>query len=53
MGYDNTRVYAECAERDVIAVTTLRRNSGIRAHVRTKEPQRRYVGIADPQKADH
>jgi transposase len=30
MGYDNNRVYAECAERDVTAVIPLRRNSGIR-----------------------
>ncbi|MBV8065493.1 MAG: transposase [Actinobacteria bacterium] len=30
MGYDNARVYAECAERDVTAVIPLRRNSGIR-----------------------
>lgn len=30
MGYDNSRVYAECAERDVTAVIPLRRNSGVR-----------------------
>ena len=30
MGYDNSRVYAECADRDVIAVIPLRRNSGLR-----------------------
>ena len=30
MGYDNARVYRECAERDVIAVIPLRRNSGVR-----------------------
>jgi len=31
MGYDNARVYAECAEREIVAVIPLRRNSGIRA----------------------
>jgi hypothetical protein len=30
MGYDNNRVYAECADRNVVAVIPLRRNSGIR-----------------------
>ncbi|MGH2485164.1 MAG: transposase [Ktedonobacterales bacterium] len=30
MGYDNARVYAECAERNVTAVIPLRRNSGLR-----------------------
>ena len=30
MGYDNRRVYAECADRDVTAVIPLRRNSGLR-----------------------
>jgi IS5 family transposase len=30
MGYDNARVYAECAERDVVAIIPLRRNSGLR-----------------------
>jgi hypothetical protein len=30
MGYDNSRVYRECAERDVVAIIPLRRNSGIR-----------------------
>jgi hypothetical protein len=30
MGYDNGRVYAECADRDVTAVIPLRRNSGLR-----------------------
>jgi hypothetical protein len=30
MGYDNSRVYAECVERDVTAVIPLRRNSGLR-----------------------
>ncbi|HZE06500.1 MAG TPA: transposase [Solirubrobacteraceae bacterium] len=30
MGYDNGRVYVECAERDVTAVIPLRRNSGQR-----------------------
>jgi hypothetical protein len=30
MGYDNSRVYAECADRGVIAVIPLRRNSGLR-----------------------
>jgi transposase len=30
MGYDNTPIYAECAERDVAAVIPLRRNSGVR-----------------------
>jgi Transposase DDE domain len=30
MGYDNTRVYAECVEREVVAVIPLRRNSGVR-----------------------
>jgi len=30
MGYDNGRVYAECADRDVIPVIPLRRNSGVR-----------------------
>src|SRR3954453_24071159 len=30
MGYDNGRVYTECADRDVIAVIPLRRNSGLR-----------------------
>ena len=30
MGYDNSRVYAECADRDVTPVIPLRRNSGIR-----------------------
>ena len=30
MGYDNARIYAECAARDVTAVIPLRRNSGIR-----------------------
>jgi transposase len=30
MNYDNARIYAECAERDVTAVIPLRRNSGLR-----------------------
>jgi hypothetical protein len=30
MGYDNTRVYADCADRDVTAVIPLRGNSGLR-----------------------
>ena len=30
MGYDNGRVYGECADRDVTAVIPLRRNSGLR-----------------------
>jgi hypothetical protein len=30
MGYDNSRVYAECAERDVTAVVPLRKNTGLR-----------------------
>jgi len=30
MGYDNGRVYAECADRNVIPVVPLRRNSGLR-----------------------
>lgn len=30
MGYDNARVYAECAEREVVAIIPLRRNSGCR-----------------------
>lgn len=30
MGYDNSRVYAECVERDVTPVIPLRRNSGVR-----------------------
>jgi Transposase DDE domain len=30
MGYDNSRVYAECVERDVTAVIPLRRNRGLR-----------------------
>lgn len=30
MGYDNSRVYAECAERDVVPIMPLRRNSGNR-----------------------
>ena len=30
MGYDNSRVYAECAERGVTAVIPLRRNTGLR-----------------------
>ena len=30
MGYDNARVYAECADRDVVAIIPLRRNSGVR-----------------------
>lgn len=30
MGYDNARVYAECADRDVTAIIPLRRNSGLR-----------------------
>jgi hypothetical protein len=30
MGYDNSRVYAECADRDVVPVVPLRRNSGLR-----------------------
>jgi len=30
MGYDNGRVYAECAERDVVPIVPLRRNSGHR-----------------------
>jgi Transposase DDE domain len=30
MGYDNARVYAECAERGVAAVIPLGRNSGLR-----------------------
>ncbi|MHB8470731.1 MAG: transposase [Gaiellaceae bacterium] len=30
MGYDNGRVYAECAEHDVVAIIPLRRNSGHR-----------------------
>ena len=30
MGYDNSRVYAECAECDVVPIIPLRRNSGIR-----------------------
>jgi Transposase DDE domain len=30
MGYDNSRVDAECAERDVVAIIRLRRNSGHR-----------------------
>jgi hypothetical protein len=30
MGYDNSRVYAECADREVIPVVPLRRNSGTR-----------------------
>jgi transposase len=30
MGYDNSRVYAECADRDVTPVIPLRRNSGLR-----------------------
>jgi hypothetical protein len=30
MGYDNSRVYAECAERDVTAVIALRKNTGVR-----------------------
>ena len=30
MGYDNSRVYAECVEGDVTAVIPLRRNSGLR-----------------------
>ncbi len=30
MGYDNGRVYAECADRNVVPVIPLRRNSGVR-----------------------
>jgi hypothetical protein len=30
MGYDNGRVYAESAERDVVPIIPLRRNSGHR-----------------------
>ena len=30
MGYDNARIYADCADRDVTAVIPLRRNSGLR-----------------------
>jgi DDE family transposase len=30
MGYDNTRIYAECAERDVVPIILLRKNSGTR-----------------------
>jgi len=30
MGYDNNRVYAECAERDVVPIIPLRKNSGHR-----------------------
>ena len=30
MGYDNGRVYAECADRDVVPIIPLRRNSGHR-----------------------
>jgi len=30
MGYDNARIYAECAERDVVPVIPLRKNSGNR-----------------------
>jgi len=30
MGYDNTRVYAECADRDVVPIIPLRKNSGQR-----------------------
>jgi hypothetical protein len=31
MGYDNTRIYAEYAERDVVPIIPLRKNSGSRA----------------------
>jgi len=30
MGYDNARVYAECADRDVVPIIPLRKNSGHR-----------------------
>ena len=30
MGYDNSRVYAECADRDVVPIIPLRKNSGHR-----------------------
>jgi hypothetical protein len=30
VGYDNNRVYAECAERDCAAIIPLRRNQGER-----------------------
>lgn len=30
MGYDNSRIYAECAERGVVPIIPLRRNSGLR-----------------------
>src|SRR5207248_4140328 len=30
MGYDNGRVYAECAERDVVPIIPLRKNTGHR-----------------------
>jgi hypothetical protein len=47
MGYDNNRVYAECAERDVTAVIPLRRNSGVRESSlprKTDEWKRLYRG---------
>lgn len=31
MGYDNNRVYAECAERDCAAIIPLRKNQGQRS----------------------
>jgi Transposase DDE domain len=30
MGYDNSRIYAECAERDVVPIIPLRKNQGHR-----------------------
>ena len=34
MGYDNNRVYAECAERDCAAIIPLRRNQGERGNLK-------------------
>lgn len=40
MGYPNSRVYAECVERDVTAVIPLRRNSGLRqSHLQRKSDE--------------
>lgn len=47
MGYDNARVYRECADRDVVAVIPLRKNSGVRessVRRKTDEWRRLYRG---------